>query len=84
MLKCITFDVTNTLIKVSGSVGYQYSRILNEKFSYKLDEELTNSNFKKYFIEQNKKLPGFGYNYGKTNDEMIKNQRICIFVFLYP
>ena len=64
-MKCITFDVTNTLIKVTGSVGQQYSKILLEKFNYKLDEELTNSKFKKLFLEQNKKLPSFGYKYGK-------------------
>ena len=51
MQKCITLDVTNTLIKVSGSVGFQYSQILKKNFNYNLNQDLANHNFRKYFIQ---------------------------------
>ena len=64
MQKCITLDVTNTLIQVSGSVGFQYSQILKKNFNYNLNQDLANHNFKKYFIQQNKNLPGYGFKSG--------------------
>ena len=64
MLKCITFDCTNTLMKVNKGVTFQYGRILNDHFNYKLDEKLTNENFKKYFAEHNKHQPGYGHKIG--------------------
>ncbi len=64
MLKCITFDCTNTLMRVNKGVAHQYGRILNDNFNYKLDEKLTNINFKKYFLEQNKQQPGYGFKIG--------------------
>ena len=64
MIKCITFDCTNTLMKVNGGVSFQYSRLLKEHFDYNLDEKLTNHNFKKYFSEKNEQQPGYGFKNG--------------------
>ena len=35
-LRCVTFDITNTLIKVSGSVGQHYSDIAKKYVLWRL------------------------------------------------
>lgn len=67
-MKIITFDITNTLIKVSGSVGRQYNHILlGSKYKLYLDKDLANKNFKKLFKEQNEKYPGYGFSKGMSS-----------------
>lgn len=68
-MKFITFDVTNTLIKVASGVGQQYNKILMQsKFnSIRLDNDLTNRMFSRLFKEQNIKYPGYGYSQGMSS-----------------
>ena len=67
-MKFITFDITNTLIKVSPSVGYHY-RNLAKKFDYEFDEEVLNKNFGRFFKHQNKLHPGYGYKSGMNSQD---------------
>jgi FMN phosphatase YigB (HAD superfamily) len=67
-MKTITFDVTNTLIRVAFGVGQQYNRILlKSKFGVCLDKDLTNKSFRRLFKEQNAQLPGYGYRAGLSS-----------------
>lgn len=67
-MKIITFDITNTLIKVSGSVGHQYNKILlDSRYKFNLDKDLANKNFRKLFKEQNQKYPGYGFSKGMSS-----------------
>ena len=67
-MKIVTFDLTNTLIKVATGVGQQYNKILmKSKFNINLDKELTNSSFRRLFKEQNDKYPGYGYSQGMSS-----------------
>lgn len=68
IIKVLTFDVTNTLIKVASDVGHQYNHILmKSKFNLELDKDLTNKNFRRLFKEQNVLYPGYGYRQGMSS-----------------
>ena len=69
-MKFVTFDVTNTLIKVAKrSIGLQYNAILNKsRFSgIQLNEKLANENFKLLYKLQDQLSPGYGFNSGMTS-----------------
>lgn len=67
-MKIITFDVTNTLIKVALGVGQQYNKVLlKSKFGVYLDKELTDTNFRRLFKQQNQSLPGYGFRQGMSS-----------------
>ncbi len=67
-MKIITFDLTNTLIKVVG-VSQQYNKILmlNKINKIKLNDDLTNKIFGRLFKQQNIKHPGYGYSQGMSS-----------------
>ena len=67
-MKFITFDVTNTLIKVASSVGHQYNKILLKSNSnFHLETNVSNKVFGKLFKEQNIKHPGYGFKEGMSS-----------------
>ncbi|BFZ19965.1 hypothetical protein BsWGS_23004 [Bradybaena similaris] len=59
VLKLVTLDVTNTLIRVVGSPGYQYACI-GLKHGLKLDDQVLTGLFFKYYKEYSRKYPNFG------------------------
>ena len=64
-LKLITFDVTNTLLKIRGSVGEHYAAIANKYYgATKLlfDSKQTEAEFGPAYKEVNRLMPNFGYN----------------------
>ncbi|RNA38748.1 haloacid dehalogenase-like hydrolase domain-containing 3 [Brachionus plicatilis] len=73
MIKCITFDVTNTLVYVAsaGNVALHYSNVIRNRFepNFLLDIESANKNFKKYFKYENEVNPGYGYSKGMQSRE---------------
>jgi FMN phosphatase YigB (HAD superfamily) len=84
-IKCITFDVTNTLIKVNKSVGYQFSRIIkkHQKYStYNLNIDNANSNFKVLFKEQNEKYPGYGFQSSNIKIKLISDSHFIIITII--
>lgn len=66
-MKIITFDVTNTLIKVALGVGQQYNKaLLKSKFGA-LNVELTDKSFRRLFKQQNQRFPGYGFGQGMSS-----------------
>ena len=49
LLKLVTVDVTNTLIKVAGSPGRQYA-LVAKKFGVNIDEDLLTGSLSVYLI----------------------------------
>jgi REG-2-like HAD superfamily hydrolase len=62
-IKLITFDATNTLFKVCGSVGGIYVNTAY-KYGIKADPEKIENNFKKAFKQSNSEYPNFGQTVG--------------------
>ncbi|KAK0042184.1 haloacid dehalogenase-like hydrolase domain-containing protein 3 [Biomphalaria pfeifferi] len=59
LLKLVTLDVTNTLIKVCGSPGRQYA-LIGHKHGVMADMNLLNELFYKYYKDHSKRFPNFG------------------------
>ncbi|CAL1547753.1 unnamed protein product, partial [Lymnaea stagnalis] len=59
LLRLVTVDVTNTLIKVVGSPGFQYAYI-GRKHGVTMDENVLNGLFLKYYKQYSQKYPNFG------------------------
>ena len=74
-VKLVTLDVTNTVIRVVGGVGYQYS-ILAKARGIELEPEVINQAFRHAWKEQNKLYPIFGRRDGLTSrqwwDSLVK------------
>lgn len=58
-LRLVTFDVRNTLLKVRGSVGYQYAEQA-KRFNVEVDPDRTHETFLSVFKTQRKIYPEFG------------------------
>ncbi|CAG5115677.1 unnamed protein product [Candidula unifasciata] len=58
-IKLVTLDVTNTLIRVVRSPGYQYAYI-GLKHGLELDDRVLTGLFFKYYKEYSRKYPNFG------------------------
>ena len=65
-IRLITFDATNTLFKVCGSVGEIYSKTAL-KYESKMDPQEMDRNFRKAFKEFNKNFPNFGQTVGMSS-----------------
>ncbi|XP_005099104.1 haloacid dehalogenase-like hydrolase domain-containing protein 3 [Aplysia californica] len=59
LLKLVTVDVTNTLIRVAGSPGRQYAYVAR-KYGVDIDETLLTGIFLKEYKSYTKKYPNFG------------------------
>lgn len=71
-IRLITFDATNTLFKVCGSVGEIYAKTAY-KYGIKTDPEDLEENFRKGFKQFNTKCPNFGRTVGMSSQEWWKN-----------
>lgn len=60
IIRLVTFDVTGTLLKVSVPVGTQYSQVAEKYLGLKLDENLMQNSFWKFYRQQMKEFPIFG------------------------
>ncbi|OWF37479.1 haloacid dehalogenase-like hydrolase domain-containing protein 3 [Mizuhopecten yessoensis] len=58
-VKMITFDVTNTILRVLGGVGQQYAQI-SKLYGVELDPVKINQAFKTHWARQNQQHPNFG------------------------
>ncbi|XP_061184701.1 haloacid dehalogenase-like hydrolase domain-containing protein 3 [Saccostrea echinata] len=65
-VKLVTLDVTNTVMRVLGGVGHQYSSIA-KIHGIELDPDVINQAFRTKFKEQNKQFPIFGSKSGLTS-----------------
>ncbi|XP_062586068.1 haloacid dehalogenase-like hydrolase domain-containing protein 3 [Saccostrea cucullata] len=65
-VKLVTLDVTNTVIRVLGGVGHQYSNIA-KVHGVDLDPDNVTKAFRTKFKEQNKEFPIFGSKNGLTS-----------------
>ena len=65
-IRLISFDATNTLFKVCGSVGEIYAKTAL-KYGVKTDPEIIDNNFRKAFKQFNKKYPNFGKEVGMSS-----------------
>lgn len=70
-LRVITFDVTNTMLRVAGSVGQQYAKI-GKLYNVERSVESLDSAFKKTWSEYNSKLPNFGTHNGMSSQQWWK------------
>ncbi|XP_059150925.1 haloacid dehalogenase-like hydrolase domain-containing protein 3 [Physella acuta] len=59
LLKLVTLDVTNTLIKVAGSPGLHYASI-GRKHGIHIEEDVLTGLFLKYYKHYSSKYPNFG------------------------
>ncbi|CAF1041011.1 unnamed protein product [Brachionus calyciflorus] len=77
VIKCITFDITNTLIRVAsgGNVALHYSNIIHKKIdnNYNLNIDLANQNFRKFFKLENSIRPGYGFSKGMNSRDWWAN-----------
>lgn len=65
-LKLVTFDVTNTIIKVSGSVGLHYANV-GKLYGVEADEQQLNKAFKLKWKEQTDQYPNYGVAKGMSS-----------------
>ena len=71
-LRLLTFDVTNTLMRVHGSVGEHYVAAANRYFGATgmlFDSKTIDRHFKSSFGKINKDFPNFGYANNITSEE---------------
>lgn len=66
VVRLVTFDVTNTIIRVAGSVGEQYSKIAS-LYGVESDPKHMTDAFKHVFRDMNKELPNFGTQNGVSS-----------------
>ncbi|XP_064616401.1 haloacid dehalogenase-like hydrolase domain-containing protein 3 [Liolophura sinensis] len=65
MAKLLTFDVTNTILRVAGSVGQQYAHVA-KKFNVSLDVRSLNEAFKGVWLTHSRLYPNFGQAAGQS------------------
>ncbi|XP_033730247.1 haloacid dehalogenase-like hydrolase domain-containing protein 3 [Pecten maximus] len=58
-VKMITFDVTNTILKILGGVGHQYAQV-SKLYGVEMDPIKINQAFKTHWVRQNQQHPNFG------------------------
>jgi len=71
-LKLITFDVTNTLLRMRGSVGKHYVNVANKYYGATkqlFDAEQTEKIFVKTYAEVVRQRPNFGYSEGISSED---------------
>ena len=71
-VKLITFDVTNTLLRMRGSVGEHYAAAANKYYgATKLlfHPDRTGEVFVKAYAEATRQKPNFGYNNGVSSED---------------
>lgn len=66
--KLLTLDVTNTILRIRGSVGEQYAHVAL-RFGLKLDPDSVNSAFGSVYKKQITKYPNFGMHSNLTSKE---------------
>lgn len=67
-VKLVTLDVTNTVIRVVGGVGYQYANVA-KGHGVNLNPDDVNRAFRQKWKEHNKLFPIFGSKNGLTSRE---------------
>ena len=67
-IRLITFDATNTLFKVCGSVGNMYAKTAY-KYGITTSPEKLDNNFRKGFKQFNTEYPNFGQAVGMSSQE---------------
>ena len=67
-LKVLTFDVTNTLMKVRYTVGQQYAKVASQ-FSVKVNADDLDRAYRPIYMEQVRKRPNFGAETGITSEQ---------------
>ena len=65
-IRLITCDVTNTIIRVAGSVGIQYANMAST-INREVDSSRLDNSFRAVYKEQVKKYPNFGVTSGLTS-----------------
>ena len=71
-LKLITFDVTNTLLRMRGSVGEHYASVANKYYGatkQHFDPEKTEKVFLTTYAEVTQQKPNFGYSDGVSSED---------------
>lgn len=68
LCKLVTFDATNTLIRVIGSVGQQYTHI-SKLYGVNADDKVLNLAFKNSWHQMNTEFPNYGSTQGMTSRE---------------
>ncbi|GAB1602478.1 haloacid dehalogenase-like hydrolase domain-containing protein 3 [Argonauta hians] len=71
LYKLVTFDVTNTLIRVLGTVGHQYSRVALEH-GININMNDVNKAFKSSWKRMNQEYPNYGVSHGLTAEQWWK------------
>lgn len=66
VVKLVTFDLTNTIIRVSGSVGEHYSKI-GSLYGVDSDPNHLTESFNRVFKDMDKELPNFGVQNGVSS-----------------
>ena len=67
-IKLITFDATNTLFKVCGSVGNMYAKTAS-RYGIKTNPEKLDNNFRKGLKQFNTEYPNFGQIVGMSSQQ---------------
>lgn len=67
-LRLISFDVTNTLIQVRGSVGEFYKKAAL-RFGIEVDSTILEQNFRSGYRDFNRKYPNFGAQHGLSSEK---------------
>ena len=65
-IKLVTFDVTNTIIRIAGSVGQQYANV-GKLYGVSADAEKLTQAFKSKWKKYNRELPNFGVTKGVSS-----------------
>lgn len=68
MLRLITLDVNNTLLRVRGSIGELYSKTA-QKYGLRLDSKTLDTEFRKVYGVYYNKYPNFGVEDGISTEE---------------
>lgn len=71
-VKLITFDVTNTLLRMRGSVGEHYAAVANKYYGATqllFDPDKTGEVFVKAYAEVTRQKPNFGYSNGISSED---------------
>lgn len=70
-LKLITFDATNTLLRIRGSVGDHYAAVANKYYGATkklVDKDRTEIEFIRAYKEVSRLMPNFGYDKGVSSE----------------
>ncbi|KAL3870358.1 hypothetical protein ACJMK2_038428 [Sinanodonta woodiana] len=66
MTKLLTFDITNTIIRVMGSVGQQYANVAGV-YGLRANASILDQSFKSAWKKQNAQYPNFGCQQGLSS-----------------